>query len=229
MLQRTLSALVAASLIGFAGSAIADVNYALNNLSVYGNIGGITDHGGQTSGGVGVKASAYTDNWLLSADWHHDFSSLFAVPGATGGGANFVNVKAGYLIPFSSNFAVGPYATYQYTRFSVNGPSGDGSFHLTNNAIGGGLMGALAAGPLSFVGHIGYLGGVSATYSYTDNGYRYAVSSSSGSLNVLSLGVQANYRVAGPWYLFTGFDWDRYSNHGSDDLLQGDFGLGYSF
>lgn len=211
------------------GLALANVAYPLNNISVYGNVGGISNAGGQTSGGVGVKGSVYTDNWLLSANYHHDFSSLFSVPGASGGGASFVNVKAGYLIPFSSDFAVGPYATYQYTRFSINGPSGDGAFHLTNNAIGGGVMGAFSSGPISLAGHLGYLGGVSATYSYTDSGYRDAVTTTSGSANVLNLGLQANYQISGPFYLFTGFDWDRYSNHGSTDLLQGNFGLGYSF
>lgn len=178
---------------------------------------------------MGVKASAYSENWLFSVNWHHDFSSLFSIPQQTGGGANFVNAKAGYLVPFSNNFAIGPYATYQYTRFSVNGPAGAGNFHLTNNAIGGGVMGAFSSGPLSVVGHFGYLGGVSATYSFTNDGYRYATTSTSGSDNVLNLGLQANYAISGPWFLFTGFDWDRYSNHGSVNLLQGNFGLGYSF
>ena len=31
-----------------------------------------------------------------------------------------INVKAGYLFPFSQNFRVGPYLAYQYSRFGIN-------------------------------------------------------------------------------------------------------------
>lgn len=209
--------------------AMADVNAALNSFAAYGNVSGLTGGNGSTTGGIGLKGSAYTDNFLFSANYHHDFSSQFDVPGATGDGSNIFNVKAGYLVPFSQNFAIGPYVTYQYTRWNINGPAGDGSLHLTNNALGGGLMAGIGAGPLDMVAHIGYLGGVSATYSYTDSGYRYATTTTSGSLNVLNLGAQADYFVAGPVYLFTGFDWDRYSDHGSRNVLQGNFGVGMSF
>jgi len=216
------SAMVLASGVAVA----APLSQTLNSVGIYGNVTGVSNDGGNTTGGIGVRASVYRDNFLFSANYRHDFGSAFQSP--NGGNTNAVNVKGAYLVPLSEQFAVGPYLSYQYTRFTLNGAN-SGAFHYTNNAIGGGGYAAYSAGPLTLTGNVGYLSGVSATYSYTNGGYRQAFTSAHGSANVLQLGVQADYRVSGPWYAFTGFKWDRYMHHGDFNLLQGNVGLGYSF
>ncbi|AEK57513.1 hypothetical protein A5904_03820 [Acidithiobacillus caldus] len=185
----------------------------------------MSNDGGSTTGGIGFRASVYRDNFLFSANYRHDFGAAFQ--NSSGGDTNAVNVKGAYLVPLNEDFAVGPYLSYQYTRFTLNDPVG--AFHYTNNAIGGGGYAAFHQGPLTVTGNVGYLSGVSATYSYTNGGYRQAFTSANGSANVLQLGMQADYQVSGPWYAFTGFKWDRYMHHGDFNLLQGNVGLGYSF
>ncbi len=227
MLPKTIALLPAAALL-FSPMAFAGVGQVLNSVSLYGNLNGISNDGGQTTGGLGVKGSWWQNNVLFSANYHHDFGSSFAVPDRTGGANTGVNVKLGYLVPFSSSLAIGPYLAYQYQRWTVDGPD-SAAFHETNNAIGGGGMMALGLGPLTLTGNVGYLDGVSATYSYTQGGYKDAFTTAKGSENVLQLGAQANLQIAGPFFAFTGFKWDRYMNHGALNVLQGNVGLGYSF
>jgi hypothetical protein len=208
--------------------AYAGVGQVLNSVSVYGNLNGVSNDGGQTTGGLGVKGSLWSNNLLLSANYHHDFGSSFAIPDRTGGGNTGVNVKLGYIVPVSNTIAFGPYLAYQYQRWTVNGPDSSG-FHLANNAIGGGGMVAASLGPLTLTGNIGYLAGVSATYSYTQNGYKDSFTTAQGSDNVLQFGGQASLDIFGPVYAFAGLKWDRYMNHGALNVLQGNVGAGFSF
>ena len=238
-MQLTRKALVSGLFIAgvcTAGLANAsDLMGVMNSASVYGNLSGITNSGGNSSGGLGVKGSIMTcQGWLLSAEYHHDFSSLIQSPYQnTGGSMTGINVKGGYLFPFSSNFRAGAFVEYQYTHFGIdfNTPKVQGaSLSNSNNALGGGVMAAYGAGPLVLTGDVAYLGGISATDTLRGNGEKFTSSTSSGSANAFELGLQANYQISGPWYALVGFKYDKYMNGGGNlDLLQGNVGLGYSF
>ena len=220
--------LLSATILMASPLAFAGVGQVLNSVSAYGNLNGVSNDGGQTTGGLGVKGSLWRNDLLISANYHHDFGSSFAVPNRTGGGNTGVNVKLGYIVPVSNLIAFGPYLTYQYQRWTVSGPDSS-AFHFANNAIGGGGMVAAGLGPLTLTGNIGYLAGVSATYSYTQNGYQDSFTSARGSDNVLQLGGQASMNIFGPIYAFAGLQWNRYMNHGALNVLQGNVGAGFSF
>ncbi|MBN6741209.1 hypothetical protein JKG47_11815 [Acidithiobacillus sp. MC6.1] len=187
----------------------------------------MTSHNGKTFGGAGVKGSFFQDNFLASVNYHHDFGSQFSTRGITSGGStNDANLKLAYLVPISKSLYVGPYLSYQYQNLNNN--TEYLRLHNDNNAIGGGGYMAYGAGPLTITGNVGYLAGVSASASF--QGYGMSASRSEPSSNVLQLGLQTSYQLSGPWYAFTAFKWDQYNNRGySQDFLQGDLGLGYSF
>ena len=226
---------VAASLMVSGLAMASDLSGVMNSAAVYGNISGVSDSGGNSAGGIGIKGSFMTNQgWMLSANYHHDFDTLIETPyQTTGGGMTGINVKAGYLFPFSSNFRVGPYLAYQYSRFGINFNTSqvqDASLHFTNNAIGGGLEAGYGMGPLVFTGNVAYLAGISATDTLRGNGSTVSVTSTSGSSDVFQLGLQADYQISGPWYALAGFKYDDYTNGGANlNLLQGNVGVGYSF
>ena len=228
-------AALAAGLTASGMAMASDLSGVMNSAAVYGNLSGISNSGGNSAGGIGVKGSFMTNQgWMLSADYHHDFDTLIESPyQTTGGGMTGINVKAGYLFPFSQNFRVGPYLAYQYSRFGINFNAGqvqNASLHFTNNAIGGGLEAGYGMGPLVFTGDVAYLAGVSATDTLSGNGSTTSVTSTSGSSNVVQVGLQADYQISGPWYALAGFKYDDYTNGGANlNLLQGNVGLGYSF
>jgi len=220
-------AVLAALAVTPAPFAMANDFAPLNSFGVYGNVNTTGGHTGKTTGGIGVQGRFFTDNFLLSANYHHEFGSSFSGPGITGGSSNGVGVKLAYLIPLGQDFAFGPYLGYQYQRWSEHTDSASAS--IANNAIGGGGYLAFADGPLTVTGNIGYLGGVSATYRVSANGVSLSDSTTSGSLNDLQLGLQADYQVSGPWYAFANFKWNRYMDHGATNTYQEGVGLGYSF
>ncbi len=119
--RKTLALIPAAAML-VAPLAFAGVGQVLNSVSAYGNLNGISNDGGQTTGGLGIKGSWWQDNLLFSADYHHDFGSSFSTPNRTGGGSTGINIKAGYMVPISNVLAFGPYLEYQYQRWGVNGP-----------------------------------------------------------------------------------------------------------
>ncbi|MBU2766720.1 hypothetical protein HAP94_11045 [Acidithiobacillus ferrivorans] len=230
--------ILATAITAMIGSGIAfasDLNGVMNSFSAYGNLAGISNSGGNSSAGVGVKGAFMTNQgWMLSADWHHDFNALFKSPyQTTGGGMTGINVKAGYLFPFSQDLRVGPYLAYQYTHFGINFDSSqvqNASLHFSNNAIGGGLEAGYGIGPLVFTGDVAYLAGIIATSTIRGNGYNYSASTIGGSSDMFQVGLQANYQISGPWFAMAGFKYDDYMNgSGNLNLLQGNVGFGYSF
>lgn len=232
----TLSAAVVAAIsMASFGTAFANgVSGPLNSVAVYGNIAGITNTGGNTTGGLGIKGSYLNSNgWLFTAGYRHDFGAPFASPyDTTGGSMTGINVKAGYLMQVAPDLVVGPYLGYQYSHFGVNFTENATAANLSyaNNAIGGGLYAAYGTGDLTFTGNVGYLAGIDATDTLSADGQKISANDSRLSSNLLQVGLQADYKISGPWYALAGFKYDRYLNGPSHiTLLQGDFGVGYSF
>lgn len=229
----SLAVAAAASLLGL-GTAFAGVSGPLNSVAAYGNISGVTNSGGNLTGGVGVKASYLNSNgWLFTAGYHHDFGAPFASPyDTTGGGTSGINVKAGYLFQVVPDLVAGPYLGYDYTHFGVNFTKDATAANLSydNNAIGGGLYAAYGMGYLTVSANVGYLAGIDATDTLSADGQKLAVNGSKVSSNMLQFGLQADYKITGPWYALAGFKYDRYMNGSLHiNTLQGDFGIGYSF
>jgi hypothetical protein len=228
-------AIATATMMGSVIAMASDLNGVMNSFSAYGNLAGVSNSGGNSSAGVGVKGAFMSNQgWMLSADWHHDFNALIKSPyQTTGGGMTGFNVKAGYLFPVSQDFRVGPYLAYQYTRFGMNFDAPqvqNASFNLSNNAIGGGLEAGYGIGPLVFTGDVAYLAGLVATNTFSGNGYHFSASTTGGSADVVQVGLQANYQISGPWFALAGFKYDEFMNGGGNlNLLQGNVGFGYSF
>ncbi len=221
-------AVLAALAVSAAPLAMAQEFAPLNSFGVYGNVNTLGGNAGKTTGGVGVQGRFFTDNFLLSANFHHEFGSSFSDTDVTGGSSNGVGVKIGYLIPLSQNLRVGPYLGYQYQRWTIDG-SNSVSAHLSNNAIGGGGYLAFASGPLTVTGNVGYLDGVSATLGASNGTESISATTNRHSLNDLQVGLQGDYAISGPWYAFASFKLNHYMDNGSTNTYQEGVGLGYSF
>ncbi len=201
--------------------ASTPVDNLLNNVGVYGEYAGITNSGESSSGGIGARAEGYWNGFYGDADLGYTFGTLSSAPA---GHSTLVNLKLGYGLSLGNQVVVGPYLGYQYFG---NTNRYDGlALTDSNNALGGGLFAAWAPDSRWGVqGHIGYLDGVSS--SLTDNvGDGYSQSAA----NLLSVGAEVDYRISGPWSVFTALHYDHYMESGQSlNLLRGVFGASVSF
>ena len=118
------------------------------------------------------------------------------------------NARFGKLFAIGENAAVGPYLAYQYADFKVGLDGITAGYR--NNAVGGGIFGALAmSSRWSVSGHLGYLAGVSASASAADYYGSYSAHNPPSS-GVLQIGAKADYRFDSAWSLFGGINYDHY-------------------
>ena len=226
----------------------------LDSLGIYGQVvgtpshvtagnayGSITASGGNTTTGVGVAFNGANSEWWF-AHLGFDYGVGPALNGGTytiysptgvkvGSGPSPSNIS-GHSLQFNARFGkgfqvaqnviVGPYIGYQCAQFTlwVMGQSAA----YVNNALGGGVYGAIApTSRITISGHIGYLGGISTN---------------APGANVLQVGTKADYRFDSSWSGFVGAYYDRYSASGrmgtaSRDIrvndVRGIFGLAYHY
>lgn len=220
--------LLAAALMGLSPFAFAagGIPMALNQVGIAGTIQGVANHLGQTTGGIGVRASYFTNGILATASYGHQFGSSFSQE--TGGYSNTFNLRGAYLMPMANNFAVGPYLGYSFENLGYS--HGGNSFSNSGNYLGGGLYAAYSPMPrLTVTGYAGYLASISTHFNIAYAGQTLA-SGGNGNQNLFQTGLTAYYRVSGPLYAYTGFS---YARTGYTDTalnaLQGTVGIGYHF
>ncbi len=226
----------------------------LNSLGVYGQIvgtpsrviagnsyGSIIASGGNTTTGVGVAFNGANSEWWF-AHLGFDYGVGPVLSGGTytiytptgvkvAGGPSPTHVR-GHSLQFNARFGkgfriarnaiVGPYIGYQCAQFTlwVKGQSAA----YVNNALGGGVYGAIApTSRITVSGHIGYLGGISTN---------------APGANVLQVGTKADYRFDSSWSGFVGVDYDNYSASGRMgtgsrsihvNAVRGIFGVAYHY
>lgn len=221
--NRLFTWMVGASLLTAAASADASIYGAMNQADVSGNVQSTTNHYGNTSGGLGIRASLFSDGLFGAAKYRHQFSPVYQ--GYTGGDSNTFDLKVGYLFSASPFVAVGPYLGYEYNRFSENNAYLHSQASQSLDNLGGGLYAAASLPFANVTGYLGYLGGVSETSHVT--GFpplRYNRSSS-----LLQMGVNVYYPLLPNLDFFVGLHDDDFTQAGAPNLLRGDVGIGLSF
>lgn len=232
--------MIAMAIAAIAPVAAADtLSQALDTVGVYGEVattpssasvsdpyGSISANGDNTNGGVGITMTGVNQElWYthLGADYAFGApinggsitGTLASGGSATGTGSAHVsghsmafNARIGKLFAIGEDAAVGPYLAYQYAQFKM-GLDGY-SANYSNNAVGGGVFGALAiSSRLSMTGHLGYLAGVSASASAADYYGSYSAHNPPSS-GVFQIGAKIDYRFDQDWGVFGGLDYDRY-------------------
>ena len=192
-------------------AAASPLSSAINTVGVYGEGVGVTN--GNSTGGIGVHLSGLNRwDFFTLLDYNYAFDNVLA---NTDGHYQSVDAKIGKAFSIGPSILIGPYVGYQYANFYAKVPGFSASYD--NNAVGGGLFGALAAAPdLVFTGNVGYLGGVGASGPLSTS-------------DVVEVRTQADYRIMGPWYAFAGLSYNHYTVNSGYDLLRGYAGLSYTF
>ncbi|WP_308389155.1 hypothetical protein [Acidithiobacillus sp. AMEEHan] len=214
---------IGAALLFAAASASASIYSAMNQADISGNVQGTSNHYGNTTGGLGVRGSLFSQGFFGTAKFRHQFGPAF--DGYTGGDSNTFGLKVGYLFPTSPVLAVGPYLGYEYNHFSETDDYA--GYHASQGLdnLGGGLYAAASLPLANVTGYLGYLGGVSETSHVS--GFpplRYNRAS-----NLLQMGVNVYYPLLANLDFYVGLHDDDFTESGAPNLLRGDVGIGAEF
>jgi hypothetical protein len=204
-------------------AADASVYSVMNQVDVSGNVQGATNSYGNTTGGLGLRASLYNGGLFGTAKYRHEFGATYQ--GYTGGNTNTIGLKLGYLFNASNILAVGPYVGYEYNRFAQTNSYYAYHSSLTTNGLGGGLFAAASLPGVNLTGYIGYLGGISETQHVTG----FAPATFNSSFDLLQMGVNAYYPLMANVSFYVGLHDDDFTQRGAPNILRGDVGLGIQF
>lgn len=218
-----LSVFVGASVILSASCAQASIDSVMNQADISGNVQGTTNHFGNTTGGLGLRGSLFSDGFFGTAKYRHEFGPAFE--GYTGGDSDTLALKLGYLFPASASLAVGPYLGYAYNRFAED--NAYYGFHAaqTLDDLGGGLYAAASLPGAELTGYVGYLGGISET----DHVAGFVPVQYDNASDLLQVGVNVYYPLIANLSLFVGLHDDDFTEAGAPNILRGDVGLGAQF
>ncbi len=214
---------VGAGLLVAAASANASIYSVMNQVGMSGNVQGTTNQYGNTTGGLGVRGSLFSQGFFGTAKFRHQFGPAF--DGYTGGDSNTFGLKVGYLFPTNPVLALGPYLGYEYNHFAENDTYS--GYHASQGLdnLGGGLYAAASLPFANVTGYLGYLGGVSETSHVS--GFpplRYNQAS-----DLLQMGVNVYYPLMANLDFYVGLHDDDFTEAGAPNLLRGDVGIGAEF
>lgn len=169
-----------------------------------------------TIGGIGAEVSGINKSLLfIRFGLNFGFGPLAKEGTATGvvnasasapvsGHSRAFNFRLGKGFLVGQDVLIGPYLAYQYAQFSD--ALGDASLTYTNNAVGGGFYGAIAASKtITVSAHAGYLVSFSPTASLSGTD----IPDMPGA-DVLQVGGKLDYRMTHSSSLFMGIDYDGY-------------------
>lgn len=203
--------------------ADASVYSVMNQVGVAANLQGATDHYGNTTGGLGLRASLYNGSFFGTAKYRHEFVATYQ--GYTGGNTNTIGLKLGYLFNASNILAVGPYVGYEYNHFAQSNHYFNYHSSLSTNGLGGGLYAAAALPGVNVTGYIGYLGSFAGTHHIS----KLAPATFNDASNLLQMGVNAYYPLMANVSLYVGLHDDDFTHSGAPNILRGTVGLGIQF
>ncbi|MBU2739682.1 hypothetical protein [Acidithiobacillus concretivorus] len=223
MIQKKIGLTAFALALTLPIAAEASVYDVMNQIGVSGSLQGATNQYGNTTGGLGLRASLYNGGLFGTAKYRHEFGATYQ--GYTGGNTNTIGLKLGYLFNASNMLAVGPYVGYEYNRFAQSNSYYDYHSSLSTNGLGGGLYAAASLPVVNLTGYIGYLGGISETQHVSG----LAPTTFNSSSDLLQMGVNAYYPLMANVSLYIGLHDDDFTQHGAPNILRGDVGLGMQF